>query len=87
MAVFAAFGKITDKGLGTLKEGFRERHEQAVKRAQQRGAKVLASYALMGPYDFLVLLDSLEDYVAQAVFYVLEIYILDDRQVILTVIL
>ncbi len=57
MAVFAAFGKITEKGYSTLKEGFRERHEQAVKRAQQRGANVLASYALMGPYDFLVLLD------------------------------
>lgn len=41
----------------SFKEGSRERHQQAVKRAQDRGANVLASYALMGPYHVLVLLD------------------------------
>ncbi len=56
MAVFVAFGKITDQGMTKL-QGFEGRHREAVKRAETRGAKVLASYALMGPYDFLVVLD------------------------------
>src|SRR5262249_46004209 len=57
MAVVVGLGKIHDQGIQNM-AGFRERHKEAVKRAESRGAKVLASYALLGPYDFLVLLDS-----------------------------
>jgi len=34
------------------------RHKRAVERAQERGAKILASYALLGQYDFLVILEA-----------------------------
>ncbi len=56
MATFVALGKITDTGITNL-EGFKQRHQEATKRAEARGAKVLATYALLGPYDFVVLLE------------------------------
>ena len=34
------------------------RHKRAIERAEQRGAKVLASYALLGQYDYLVILEA-----------------------------
>lgn len=56
MPVFVALGKATDEGVKKL-GGFGPRHEQAVKRAEAHGGKVLASYALLGRFDFLVILD------------------------------
>lgn len=56
MPVFVALGKATDEGIKKL-GGFGPRHEQAVKRAEAAGGKVLASYALLGRFDFLVILE------------------------------
>ncbi len=57
MAIFVALGTITDEGIRNL-EAMATRHKRAVERAEQRGSKVLASYALLGQYDFLVILEA-----------------------------
>ncbi len=57
MPVFVGLGKLTEQGLKNLEE-MGARHKRAVERAQERGAKVLASYALLGQYDFLVILEA-----------------------------
>jgi len=57
MAVFVALGTITEDGIKNL-EAMSARHKRAVDRAEQRGGKILASYALLGQYDYLVLLEA-----------------------------
>jgi len=56
MAIFVALGKATPEGVRNM-EGLGRRHQQALQRTERAGAKVLASYALGGPYDYLVILD------------------------------
>ncbi len=56
MPIFVALGTSTDQGIKNL-EGLSRRHEVAVSRVEAEGAKVLASYALTGPYDYLVILE------------------------------
>jgi uncharacterized protein with GYD domain len=57
MATFVALGNITDAGIQNL-ESMVARHKRAVERAEQRGGKILASYALLGQYDYLVILEA-----------------------------
>ena len=57
MPIFAALGTLTEQGLKNL-EAMDLRHKKAVEAAEKRGAKVLASYALLGRYDFLVILEA-----------------------------
>ena len=57
MPIFVALGTMTDEGIKNL-ESMTARHKQAVERAEQRGAKILASYALLGQYDYLVVLEA-----------------------------
>jgi len=57
MPIFVALGTITDDGIKNL-EAMGARHKRAVERAEQRGGKILGSYALMGQYDYLVLLEA-----------------------------
>jgi len=57
MAIFVALGTATDNGIRNL-EGLSARHKRAVERAEQCGAKVLGSYALLGQYDYLVILEA-----------------------------
>ncbi len=57
MAIFVALGTVTENGIRNL-EAMSTRHKRAVERAEQRGAKVLASYALFGQYDYLVVLEA-----------------------------
>lgn len=58
MPIFVALGTATEAGRTRTLEGLAQRHERAVARAEDAGAKVLASYALLGPYDYLTLLDA-----------------------------
>lgn len=58
MAIFIAMGKATEAGRSRTLEGLDERHRRAVARAEDAGARVLASYALLGPYDYLTLLEA-----------------------------
>ena len=57
MPLFIALGKATDAGIKSL-EGFALRHATALERAETRGLKVIASYVLMGRYDYLIVLES-----------------------------
>jgi len=57
MPIFIGLGTMTDDGIRNL-EAMSLRHKRAVEKAEQRGAKVLSSYALMGQYDYLVILDA-----------------------------
>ena len=57
MPIFTALGRLTEQGPRNL-EAMGTRHKRAVERAQERGVKILASYALFGQYDFLVILEA-----------------------------
>ena len=57
MAIFIGLGKATDDGIRNL-EAMSARHKRAIERAEQRGAKVIASYALFSQYDYLVILEA-----------------------------
>jgi len=57
MAIFVALGNATDDGIRNL-EAMSMRHKRAVERAEKRGAKVIASYALLGQYDYLVIMEA-----------------------------
>ncbi len=58
MAVFVALGRATETGKRRTLDGLAERHRKAVARAENAGARVLASYAMLGPYDYLTLLEA-----------------------------
>ena len=58
MSIFIALGRATEAGRQRTLEGLAERHRKAVARAEDAGARVLASYALLGPYDYLTLLEA-----------------------------
>ncbi|MER3420442.1 MAG: hypothetical protein C4290_07920 [Chloroflexota bacterium] len=58
MPIFVALGRATESGKRRTLDGLAERHKKAVARAEDAGARVLASYALLGPYDYLVLLEA-----------------------------
>ncbi|MBI3287712.1 MAG: GYD domain-containing protein [Chloroflexi bacterium] len=57
MPIYVALGRATNEGARNL-VGFRQRHAAAVKRAEAAGCKVLGSYALLGRYDYLVVLQA-----------------------------
>lgn len=56
MPLFVALGKATEEGTRNL-VGLQQRHRAAVRRAERSGARVVGSYALMGHYDYLAILD------------------------------
>jgi uncharacterized protein with GYD domain len=56
MAIYVALGKATAEGVKRMSD-LSGRHKAAVQRAEAAGGKVLASYALGGPYDYVVVLD------------------------------
>ena len=58
MPIFVALGTATEAGRSRTLENLADRHARAVARAEDAGARVLASYALLGPYDYLTLLDA-----------------------------
>jgi len=57
MAIFVALGTATNEGIRNL-QAMSARHKKALESAEQRGYKVLCSYALLGQYDYLVILDA-----------------------------
>jgi uncharacterized protein with GYD domain len=66
MPIFVALGKATDEGVRNM-EAFALRHAHAVQRAQDAGAKVMGTYALMGRYDYLVILECPDEKIALSV--------------------
>ena len=67
MAIFAALGRLTEQGLKNM-DAIGPRHKKAEERAEEHGVKIIGSYALMGLYDFLVILEAPD---ANTVIYVL----------------
>ncbi len=57
MALFIALGRSTDEGLRNIAD-LTARHNAAVERVEEAGVKVLGSYAVMGRYDYVVILDA-----------------------------
>lgn len=57
MAVYVMLTTLTDEGRKTIKDR-PERIKEVNKEVEAMGAKVLAQYALMGPYDFVNILEA-----------------------------
>ena len=57
MAIYVMLTTLTDEGRKTIK-GNPERIKEVNKEVEAMGAKVLSQYALMGPYDFLNVLEA-----------------------------
>jgi len=56
MPMFIALGRATEQGLANL-DNLTGRHEIARRRARDLGGRVVGSYATLGRYDFVVMLD------------------------------
>jgi len=57
MAVYVMLTTLTDEGRKTVKES-PKRLKEVNKEVEARGVKILAQYALLGPYDFLNILEA-----------------------------
>ena len=57
MAIYIALSTLTDHGRKTLKQR-PGRIKEVNKEIEAMGIKVLAQYAVLGPYDFITLLDA-----------------------------
>lgn len=57
MPVYVMLTTLTDEGRKTIKEK-PERIKEVNKEVEAMGVKVLAQYALLGPYDFVNILDA-----------------------------
>ncbi len=56
MPIYVALGKSTDQGLQVL-GNLSNRHARARQRVEETGGKLIASYALLGQYDYLAIAD------------------------------
>ncbi len=57
MAIYIALSNLTDEGRKTLKQK-PDRVNEVNREIEAMGIKVLEQYAVMGPYDFVTLLDA-----------------------------
>jgi uncharacterized protein with GYD domain len=57
MAVYVMFTTLTDEGRKTIKNN-PERIKEVDKEVERMGAKVIAQYAVIGPYDFVTILEA-----------------------------
>jgi uncharacterized protein with GYD domain len=57
MAKFIMLTTLTDEGRRTIKEN-PQRIKEVTKEVETMGAKVLAQYAVLGPYDFVNILEA-----------------------------
>jgi len=57
MAIYIALSTLTDEGRKTIKQR-PGRIKEVNKEIEAMGIKVLAQYAVLGPYDFITLLDA-----------------------------
>ena len=57
MAIYVMLTTLTDEGRKTIKQN-PERIKEVNKEVEGMGVKVLAQYALLGPYDFVNILDA-----------------------------
>jgi len=57
MAIYIMLTTLTDEGRKTLKQN-PQRIKEVNKEVEAMGAKILAQYALLGPYDFVNILEA-----------------------------
>ena len=57
MAIYVMLTTLTDQGRKTLKEN-PQRIKEVNKEVEAMGVKILAQYALLGPYDFVNVLEA-----------------------------
>jgi len=57
MAIYVMLTTLTDEGRKTLKAN-PKRVEEVNKEVEAMGVKIVAQYAVMGPYDFVNILDA-----------------------------
>ena len=57
MAVYVMLTSLTDEGRKTVKES-PKRLKEVNREVEAMGVKIVAQYALLGPYDFLNILDA-----------------------------
>lgn len=57
MAIYVMLTNLTDEGRKTIKEK-PERIKEVNKEVEAMGVKILSQYALMGPYDFINILEA-----------------------------
>jgi len=57
MAIYIALSNLTDEGRKTIKHR-PERIKEVNKEIEDMGIKVLGQYAVLGPYDFMTLLEA-----------------------------
>ena len=57
MAIYVMLTTLTDEGRKTLK-GTPQRIKEVNKEVEAMGVKILAQYALLGPYDFVNILEA-----------------------------
>ena len=57
MAIYVMLTTLTDEGRKTLKSN-PQRIKEVNKEVEAMGAKILAQYALLGPYDFVNILEA-----------------------------
>ena len=57
MAIYIMMTTLTDEGRKTLKNN-PERIREVNKEVEQMGGKILAQYAILGPYDFINVIEA-----------------------------
>ena len=57
MAIYVMLTTLTDQGRKTIKEN-PERIREVRQEVEAMGAKILAQYAVLGPYDFINILEA-----------------------------
>lgn len=57
MAIYVMLTTLTEEGRRTIKSN-PQRIKQVNKEVEAMGAKILAQYAVLGPYDFINILDA-----------------------------
>lgn len=57
MAIYVMLTTLTEQGRKTIKEN-PQRIKEVNKEVEAMGAKILAQYALLGPYDFINILEA-----------------------------
>ena len=57
MAVYVMLTKLTDEGRKTLKQN-PQRIKEVNKEVEAMGVKILSQYAILGPYDFINILEA-----------------------------
>jgi len=57
MAVYVMLTTLTDEGRKTIKEN-PQRIKEVNKEVEEMGGKILAQYAVLGPYDFINIIET-----------------------------